>query len=54
MEVLQRNSLCSYLKKAKMSFFLLLFLYKIKKQEDKTGPAEGVGTSGSREEVRKW
>jgi hypothetical protein len=42
MEVPQGNSLCSYLKQPKMSvFFLLLFLYKIKEQEDGNGPTWG-------------
>jgi hypothetical protein len=42
MEVLQGNSLCSYLKQAKMSFFSsFFFLYKIGEQEIRTGPAWG-------------
>jgi hypothetical protein len=36
MEMSQGNSLCSYLKQAKMSFF---FFYKIGGQEDGTDPA---------------
>jgi hypothetical protein len=38
MEVPQGNSLYSYLKQPKMSFF---FFYKIREQEDETGPAWG-------------
>jgi hypothetical protein len=50
MELSQGNSLGSYLylKQAKMSFFFFL-LYKIREQEDRTGPAwglEGSGTNG--------
>jgi hypothetical protein len=46
MEVSQGNSLCSYLKQAKMSF-LFPFLYKLGEQEGKTSPAWGeVDTSG--------
>jgi hypothetical protein len=40
MEVLQGNSVCSYLKQAKMSF-LFPFFCKIRKQEGGIGPAEG-------------
>jgi hypothetical protein len=53
MEVPHGNSLCSYLKQAKMSF-LFLFFCKIGEQEGETGSArEGVDTSGRREEVEK-
>jgi hypothetical protein len=54
MEVPQGKHLCSYLKQPKMSFFLLLFLYK--EQERRTGPVgkEGAGDSGNGEEVGKW
>jgi hypothetical protein len=38
MEVPQENSLCSYLKQAKMSLF---FFYEIEEQEGRTGPAWG-------------
>jgi hypothetical protein len=50
MEMSQGNSLCSYLKQTKMSFF---FFCKIGEQEGRTGPVCGVGTSGSGEEVGK-
>jgi hypothetical protein len=44
MEVLQGNSLCSYLKQAKMSF---AFFCKTGEQEGKTGPAwQGKGEVG--------
>jgi hypothetical protein len=39
MEMSQGNSLCSYLKQTKMSFF---FIYKIIEQEGGTGPGLGV------------
>jgi hypothetical protein len=42
MEMLQENSLCSYLKQ-KMSFFVI---YKTKEQKVRTGPALGGCTSG--------
>jgi hypothetical protein len=54
MEVPHGNSLCSYLKQPKMSFF---FFSSYKKSEKGIrGPAWGwrVGTNGSREEVGKW
>jgi hypothetical protein len=38
MEIPQGNSLCSYLKSTKMSFFLF---YKIREQKDRTDPAWG-------------
>jgi hypothetical protein len=41
MEMSQGNSLCSYLKPAKMSFFS--FFYKIGEQENGTGSAWGEG-----------
>jgi hypothetical protein len=44
MEISQAYSLYSYLKQTKMS----LFLYKIRKQESKTGSVWVVGTSGGR------
>jgi hypothetical protein len=47
-EVSQGNSLCSYLKQTKMSFF---FFYKIGAQEGGTG--ELFGTSGRGQEVGK-
>jgi hypothetical protein len=38
-----------------MSFFLLLFLYKIGEQKSETVLVEGwVSTNGSGEEVGKW
>jgi hypothetical protein len=43
MEMSQGNSLCSYLKSTKLSFF---FFYKIVEQEGRTGLVWGVGTSG--------
>jgi hypothetical protein len=51
MEVSQGNSLCSYLKQTKMSFF---FFYKIRELEGSTGSAggEGVPVKG-REDVGK-
>jgi hypothetical protein len=50
MEVPQENSLCSYCKQTKMSFFF----YKIREQKDGTGLVWGrVGTSGKGEEVGK-
>jgi hypothetical protein len=39
MEMPQENSLCSYLKQAKMSLFSCFFKYKIGEQEGETGPA---------------
>jgi hypothetical protein len=36
MEMSQGNSLCSYLKQTRMSFF---FIYKIGEQEGRAGPA---------------
>jgi hypothetical protein len=51
MEMSQGNSLYSYLKQKKMSFFSFI---KIREQESRTGPdwwGEGVGTSGRR---REW
>jgi hypothetical protein len=50
MEVPQENSLCSYLKEAKLSF---LFFYKIREQENTTDPAWGFGTVGGRMMCRK-
>jgi hypothetical protein len=52
-EVPQGNFLCSYLKQTKnVTFLLLLFLYKIREQEGRTGPVwsteagvEGIGNS---------
>jgi hypothetical protein len=41
----QRNSLGSYLKQTKISYF---FFYKIREQEGRTGPVWEVGTSGRR------
>jgi hypothetical protein len=38
MEMSQGNSLCNYLKPAKMSIF---FFYKIREREGATGPAQG-------------
>jgi hypothetical protein len=48
MKVSQGNSLCSYLKQAKMSFFSF---QKIREQEGGSGPAFGIGTSGR---GRRW
>jgi hypothetical protein len=42
----QENSLYSYLKRTKMSFF---YFYKIKEQEGRTGPVWGTGING-----REW
>jgi hypothetical protein len=39
MEMSQRNSLCSYLKQTKMSFFL----NKIREKKGETGPVQGEG-----------
>jgi hypothetical protein len=50
MEMLQGNTLCSYDKQTKVSFF---FIYKIEEQERETGLAWGFGTSGREEEVGK-
>jgi hypothetical protein len=49
MEISQGNSLCSYLylKQAKMSFIFYFFFYKIRQQEGRTGPAQGVGDVGT-------
>jgi hypothetical protein len=55
MEMSQGNSLYSYFKEAKMSFFPLFF-YKIGDQESKTGRTcgrEQVGISGRWEEGGK-
>jgi hypothetical protein len=56
MEMSQGNSLCSYLKQAKMSSFFSLF-YKIEGLVGRTGPAWGGlgegGTSRKGEEVGK-
>jgi hypothetical protein len=52
MEISQVNSLRSYVKEAKMSFFLF-FLYKIGEQEEQILSGVGVGTSERREEVGK-
>jgi hypothetical protein len=53
MERPQGNSLCSYLKQTKMSFFFPF--YKIREQEGRTSPAwgQGVGVSGRGEKDRK-
>jgi hypothetical protein len=58
MEGPQGNSLCSYLKQARMSFF---FFYKIGEQEGKTGPAGGgrlvpvsAGGGGERVQEGEW
>jgi hypothetical protein len=40
MELLQGNSLCSYLKQTKNHFF---FTYRLEEQEGGTGSASGVG-----------
>jgi hypothetical protein len=48
MELSQGNSLCSYLKQAKVSIFSFSF-YKISEQEGRTGPAEGGGRSSTSE-----
>jgi hypothetical protein len=49
MEVPQGNFQWSYLKQAKMSFFFpLFFLYKIREQEGRIGPAWSFGTGGGR------
>jgi hypothetical protein len=45
MEMSQENSLCSYLKQTKMSFFSF---YKIREQEAKQVLPGRVGTSGRR------
>jgi hypothetical protein len=50
MEVLQENSLCSYLKHAKMSFF---FFYKIGNKRAEQVLSGGVNTRGRVEEVGK-
>jgi hypothetical protein len=52
MKISQGNSLCSYLylKQAKMSFSSL-FLYEIRVEEGRLGPAQGnVGISGRGQE----
>jgi hypothetical protein len=41
MEISQGNSLCSYFKQAKMSFFSSFF-YKIGKPKGRKGPGGGV------------
>jgi hypothetical protein len=51
MEMPQGNSLCIYLKQAKISFFF--FIYKIREQEGRTGLARGIGTSGGGDVVGK-
>jgi hypothetical protein len=45
MEMPQGNSLCSYLKQTKMTFF---FCYKTGEQEDRTGPVWGLVPVGGR------
>jgi hypothetical protein len=53
METSQGNSLYSYLKQTKMSFFL--FFYKIKEQEGRTGTVWGlVPVVGGRYGERVW
>jgi hypothetical protein len=47
----QENSLCVYFKFKKKCHFFLFF--KFGEQEDGTGPARGVDTSGRGEEVGK-
>jgi hypothetical protein len=42
MEMAQEDSLCSYLKQAKMSFCFSFFFYKIREQEGRTGCAWDV------------
>jgi hypothetical protein len=42
MEITQGNSLCSYLKQAKMSFFSFFF-YKIREEEGGTGTGPAGG-----------
>jgi hypothetical protein len=49
MEVPQGNTLC-FLNKQKCHF---IFFYTIGEQEGRTGPVEGVGTSGRGDEVGK-
>jgi hypothetical protein len=54
MKISQGNSLCSYLKQTKMSFF---FFHKIREQEDGTDPAWtgcGVPVGGGRLWGRMW
>jgi hypothetical protein len=57
MEVPQGNSLCSYLKQPKMSFFSLFFSYtKLENRRMKQilqGVGRKSGTSGSEEEVKE-
>jgi hypothetical protein len=48
MEMSQRNSLCSYLKQTKISFF---FFYKTGEQEGGTDPISGICSS---EEGSRW
>jgi hypothetical protein len=50
MEMLEGNSLCSYLKQAKMLFFYFTKLENRRAQQVLSG---GVGTSGREEEVEK-
>jgi hypothetical protein len=50
LEMLQGNSLSSYLKQTKMSF---LFFYKIREQEGRTGPTLGCWYQWEGEEVKK-
>jgi hypothetical protein len=50
MEMSQGNSLCSYLKLAKMSFF---FFHQIGKQEGRKGPPWGDWYQWEEEEVGK-
>jgi hypothetical protein len=51
MEVPKGNSLCSYIKQAKTSFFFFFFSYtKIRKPEGRTGLTWGIGNCGKRGE----
>jgi hypothetical protein len=52
MEVSQGNSLCSYLKQAKIS--VLFFFYKIVEQKGRTGPALGRGVLLPVGGLKRW
>jgi hypothetical protein len=54
MEVPKGNSLCSYVKQPKISFFLLLTQKSENRRAEQVLPGGRVGTSGRGEEVEKW
>jgi hypothetical protein len=54
MEVPEGNSLSSYLKQSKMSFFFIFSYTKSENRRAEQVLPGGIGTSGRGEEVGKW